>query len=176
MRMVEAMDAGPILLQAEEPIGPEETASELTLRLAEVGAQALVQALALMDVGALDEREQDHAAATYAPKIDRSTARIDWGGDAVDVANLIRGMDETPGAWSLLDGSPVKLFRPRPMVDRTDAARPGTVIRADEDEGLVVTTGAGAVVIDEVQPPGKRRMRAADWIRGRGVSEGKRFE
>lgn len=176
MRMVEAMDAGPILLQAEEPIGPEETATELGIRLAEVGAQTLVQALALMDLGALEERGQDEAQATYAPKIDRSTARIAWGADAADVANLVRGMDESPGAWSLLDGAPVKLFRPRPLMDREDASRPGTVIRADEEGGLVVTAGRGAVALGEVQPPGKRRMPAADWIRGRGVSEGRRFE
>ncbi|MBW3534953.1 MAG: methionyl-tRNA formyltransferase, partial [Gemmatimonadetes bacterium] len=93
MRMVEAMDAGPILLQTEEPIGPDETATELAIRLAEVGAQTLVQSLALMDLGALEEREQDGSEATFAPKIDRSTARIAWNADATDVANLVRGMD-----------------------------------------------------------------------------------
>ena len=176
MRMVEAMDAGPVLLQAEEPIGPEETATELAIRLAEVGAQTLVQALALLEIGAIEEREQDESRATYAPKIDRATARIAWDAGAEDVANLIRGMDETPGAWSLLDGSPVKLFRPRPLLDREDSARPGTVIRADEEDGLIVTAGRGAVAVGEVQPPGKRRMPASDWIRGRGVAEGRRFD
>ncbi len=175
MRMVEAMDAGPILHQVEEPIGETETATELTTRLAEVGAQALLQALALLDVGALEEREQDESMATYAPKIDRSTARIGWSRSAVEVANLIRGMDEVPGAWSLLEGTPVKLFRPHPLTDREDAALPGTVIRADQDEGLVVAAEQGAVALDEVQPPGKRRMPAVDWIRGRGVAEGDRF-
>ncbi|NIP60799.1 MAG: methionyl-tRNA formyltransferase, partial [Gemmatimonadetes bacterium] len=92
-------DAGPILFQAEEPIDPRETASELGARLSELGAQALVEALALLEADAVEEREQDHGAATYAPKVDRETARVDWDGEARDVANWIRAMDEVPGAW-----------------------------------------------------------------------------
>lgn len=176
MRMTEGMDEGPIVLQEEEPIGPSETASELTARLSEMGAVALVEAAALISVGAHEEREQDHDRATYAPKVDRSTARVDWVRDARTVADHIRGMDEVPGAWSTLDGEPVKLFRPEALRDRTDPAAPGTVLLADPAEGLVVAAGEGAVRLDEVQPPGKRRMGARDWIRGRGVQEGRRFE
>lgn len=176
MRMVEAMDAGPILLQTREPIGERETATELAVRLSEVGAQTLVEALALMAVDALEEREQDHDRATYAPKIDRSTARVDWQLPAGEVSDHIRGMDEVPGAWSKLEGQPVKLFRPVPEEDRTDAAPPGAAVLVDDAAGLVVAAGRGAVRLEEVQPPGKRRMRAVDWIRGRGIREGDRFE
>lgn len=177
MRMVAEMDAGPILLQEEEPVGPQETSGELSARLSEIGAVALVEALALLSVGACEEREQDHERATYAPKVDRETARVDWSRSAVEVANLVRGMDEAPGAWSLLGDEPVKLFRPRPLTEsRAGGAEPGTVLRADPTEGLVVAAGAGAVELDEVQPPGKRRMKAAAWVRGRGVAEGQRFE
>lgn len=175
MRMVEEMDAGPILLQEEEPIAPGETMSELATRLSEVGAVALVEALALITVGDWEEREQDHGRATYAPKVGRDTARIDWGRPAHEVADLIRGMDEWPGAWSRLDEKPMKLFRPAAVADgATD--EPGTIVRADPDEGLWVATGSGALAVEEVQPPGKRRMRASAWLRGRAVSPGQRFE
>lgn len=176
MRMVEEMDAGPILFQVEEPIEPDETASELGSRLAEVGAQALVEALALLEADALEEREQDDSEATYAPKVDRETARVEWDADPESVSNWIRGMDRIPGAWSRLEEKPVKLFRPEPL-DATEHGRPpGTVLEADPDVGLVVAVSGGAVRIGEVQPAGKRRMPAEDWLRGRGTEEGQRFE
>ena len=175
MRMVEQMDAGPILFQAEEPIGPDETASDLRMRLSEVGAEALVEALVLLEAGVIEEREQDDSLATYAPKIDRATARIDWAREAVAVGNFIRGMDAVPGAWSELEGQPVKLFRPEADPEVVPEARAGTIIEADRDTGLLVAAAEGAVRIGEVQPPGKRRMDASAWILGRGAAAGQRF-
>jgi len=176
MRMVEEMDAGPILFQLEEPIGPHETASELTARLSEIGAQALVETLAMLQLGAIEEREQDYALATYAPKVNRATARVDWAVDAPAVANHVRGMDGVPGAWSLFGGEPVKLFRPEAQPGHPDGSLPGVVLRADPEGGLLVASGTGAVALGEVQPTGRRRMPASDWIRGRSVVEGDCFE
>lgn len=195
MRMVEAMDAGPVILQVEEPILADETAGELTVRLSELGAQALVEALALMSAGVAEEVEQDHDQATYAPKVDRETARIDWSRPGVDVGAHVRAMDPVPGAWSRLDDAPVKLFRPVPWSaeelralgsygpptnggPRAEArdATPGTVVATMPDDGVLVATAEGGVAFQEVQPPGKRRMTAADWINGRGVEPGQRFE
>jgi methionyl-tRNA formyltransferase len=186
MRMVEEMDAGPILFQVEEPILPDETASELATRLSELGAEALVEALALLAAGTLEEVEQDHARATFAPKISRETARIDWARPAHEVARLIRGMDEVPGAWTTLDGDPIKLFRPT-VVDIAgaigladaegrrghDRPLPGTVLSVEG--ALVVATGDGALAIREVHAPGARRMPATDWVRGRRLEAGRRF-
>ncbi len=176
MRMVEKMDAGPVLFQTEEPIIPGETASELTTRLSEVGAEALVEALALMAAGVLEEREQDESAATYAPKVDRAIARVDWAAPCSDVANLIRAMDAVPGAWSELDGDPVKLFRPEAEPEVIPEGSPGMIVDADRSTGLLVAAGDGAVRINEVQPAGKGRMTAGDWVLGRGASAGQRFE
>jgi len=176
MRMVEQMDAGPILFQAEEPISPEETASDLRMRLSEIGAGALVEALMLLEGGVIEEREQDESGATYAPKVDRATARIDWAGESVGISDFIRGMDAVPGAWSELEGHPVKLFRPEAGPDVVPEARPGTIVEADRDTGLLVATAEGAVRVLEVQPPGKRRMEAGAWILGRGATAGQRFE
>jgi len=175
MRMVREMDAGPIIHQVSEPILPDETGSELSIRLSELGAEALVEALALLSSGAVTEAEQDHTQATFAPKVDRSVARIDWNAPAREVSLLVRGMDTTPGAWTMLSGDPVKLFRPT-VVDSAPAAPPGTVIAADPAEGLVVSTGEGAVRLAEVQPPGGRRMSVTDWINGRRIEVGQRFE
>jgi methionyl-tRNA formyltransferase len=173
MRMVEAMDAGPVLHAIREPILPGETATELSARLSELGAEALVEALVLVEAGKVQEREQDHARATYAPKVGRETARVDWTRPAREIAWHVRGMDAVPGAWSELEGVPVKLFRPEP-VETAEAAAPGTVLAADA-RGLVVAAGEGAVTFAEVQPPGKRRMDVQDWIHGRGVRTGERF-
>lgn len=174
MRMEAGLDSGPMLLQVEEPIEPDESASELALRLAEIGAEALLEALALMEGAGLPETPQDHDRATYAPKVDRDVARLDWLRPAGEVARWIRGMDDVPGAWSPLgERGAVKLFRPQVLPDASGA--PGEVLEADGQAGVVIACGAGAVRVREVQPPGKRRMGAGEWVRGRGVSVGDRF-
>jgi methionyl-tRNA formyltransferase len=174
MHMDAGLDSGPMLLRVEEPIEPDESACELAGRLAEIGAEALVEALALLEAGQLAEEAQDHAKATYAPKLTRELARIDWSKPAAEVSRWIRGLDDVPGAWSPLGArGPVKLFRPR--VEGT-GGQPGTVLEADDHvEGVLIACGEGAVRVREVQPPGKRRMNAAEWVRGRGVQAGDRF-
>jgi methionyl-tRNA formyltransferase len=176
MRMVREMDAGAIIQQVEEPILADESASELSLRLSELGAEALIEALALLSGDVAEEREQDHAAATFAPKIDRETARVDWGRPAREIALHVRSMDEVPGAWSTLAGEPLKLFRPTVVSPAAATpSAPGTVLEANG--GLLVSTGeGGALRLGEVQPSGGRRMSASDWIRGRRLAPGLRFE
>lgn len=172
MRMDAGLDSGPMLLRVEEPIEADESASELAGRLAEIGAEALVEALALLEAGQLPEEAQDHALSTYAPKLGREQARLDWSRPAAEVSRWMRGLDDVPGAWSPLGATgAVKLFRP---TLGTGSGEPGTVLDA-RDDGIVVACGEGSVLVREVQPPGKRRMNAADWVRGRGVSVGDRF-
>jgi methionyl-tRNA formyltransferase len=174
MRMEAGLDSGPTLLRVEEPIDPDESASELAARLAEIGAEAVVEALALMEAGAAVETPQDHHRATYAPKLDRALARVAWESPATEVARLLRAMDDTPGGWSPLgERGAVKLFRPT-VVEGVSGA-PGAVVQADPREGIVVACGTGGVRIREVQPPGKRRMDAGEWVRGRGVAVGDAF-
>ena len=177
IRMNEQMDAGPIVLQLSEPIGPEETASDLRLRLSEISAQALVEALTLIENGAAEERPQDESKVSFAPRIEREHARIDWTADAKTIADLMRGMDAIPGAWTTHRGAEIKLFRPL-VVDRPTDAEPGTIIEtsvADPAEGFIVACGSGALAVREVQPPGKRRMLTADWLRGRAAGAGERL-
>jgi methionyl-tRNA formyltransferase len=178
MRMTERMDAGPILQQVAEPIEDEETASDLWLRLSEIGAQALVETLALLDMGEIREREQDESRATYAPRILRDTARVDWTENAVVVGRHIRAMDAIPGAWVPHRGQDVKLYRPLPEPEHEHDSEPGTVLHVDggdDAEGMRVACGAGAVLVREVKPAGRRRMMTSEWVRGRGVTAGDRL-
>ncbi len=169
MRMVLALDAGPIVLQSRTPVADDETYGELQGRLAELGALALIEALTLLELGSISEHEQDHSLATYAPKVNRETTRVDWSLDAHQVSNSIRAYDPRPGAWSTHRGADVKVFGARRLfgVD----GRPGEVLDAGP-EGLVIACGSGAVRICDVQPSGKRRMQAIDWHRGRGIAIG----
>ena len=175
MRMVEAMDAGPIIHQLSEPISDEDSASELMSRLSELGALALKEALGSIKRGDTEEREQSEDAVSYAPKVDRKSARIDWTLSANEVALFIRGMDATPGAWSELAGMPIKFFRPS-LVPESEFSQPGAVVRADPEQGLVISTSSGGVSVSEVQPAGRQRMNTLDWINGRGVKLGQHFE
>lgn len=179
MRMVAKMDAGPILLQVAEPIGPDETGTDLTARLSEIGAEALVEALALMEAGVLTETPQSDEHATFAPRIRREDARVDWNAPAETVARLIRAFDAVPGAWTPLDDAQLKVFRPLAVSGGAPADTvPGTVLEVRgtaEDEGLRVACGVGSVWIREVQPAGRRRMTAAQWVRGRGIEVGARL-
>jgi methionyl-tRNA formyltransferase len=169
MRMVLAMDAGPILHTARVPILPDETGGELRNRLSELGAQALIEALALMDVKQLSETPQDHTLATFAPKIERDHARIDWTQNAPEVANVVRAYDPRPGAFTTLHGADVKCFGVRASHMHTHVDTPGTVLAIDAD-GLLVACGEGTVRILEVHPAGKSRQRVRDWAAGRGIA------
>ncbi|HEX8675021.1 MAG TPA: methionyl-tRNA formyltransferase, partial [Longimicrobium sp.] len=172
MRMEAGLDSGPMIIKVEEEILADDSASELAERLSAVGAEAVVEALALMESGQAHEEVQDHSRATFAPKIDRVTARIDWTLSAERVSLHIRAMDEMPGAWTPHGArGAVKLFRPRTS---GGTGEPGTVLAVGED-GVLVACGEGAVLVREVQPPGKRRMAAGEWVRGRGVSVDDRF-
>lgn len=180
MRMVREMDAGPILHQLAEPIGADTTAGELSDRLSHLGAAALAEVLERLESGEAKESEQDHERATFAPKLSRVEARLDWSLPTEKVEAWIRGCDPWPAAWTELDGVAVQLFRPgvqpvAPSPEPRPGAEPGTVIEADPRRGLLVATGQGAVGIGEVKPAGRARMEAAAWVRGRGVRPGDRF-
>lgn len=178
IRMVEKMDAGPMLLQVAEPIAPEETASDLALRLSEIGAEALVETLALLEAGEVEEIEQDESRATFAPRIQREHTHVDWNRSADEVGRQMRAFDAVPGAWSMLGDRQVKLFRPLPEPERAHDAVPGTVLEVqalDTSEGMLVACGSGAVRVREVQPAGRARMPTSAWVRGRGIAVGQRL-
>lgn len=175
MRMVRELDAGPVLYRVAVELDADLTAGELYEMLSEIGASAVVEALAQMEAGSLREEPQVHEHATYAPKMSREGARLDWRLPAVELDRWIRGCDPWPGAWTTIDDRSVQVFGPE--ADSYDeTGPPGTVLAASSQQGLVVATGSGAIRLREVKPAGRARMSAEDWIRGRAVTEGQSFE
>jgi methionyl-tRNA formyltransferase len=171
MRMIPALDAGPILIQAGAPILDDETHGELQDRLSELGALSLIEALSLISVGQGKESIQDDARATYAPKINRESSRIDWSATALEISRLIRASDPKPGAYTKTPKGDLKLFGPKVM----DGIKgtPGEVLKTTGE--LVIACGIDALRIAEVQPAGKSRMAAHEWVRGRGTAVGDRY-
>jgi methionyl-tRNA formyltransferase len=156
MRMEAGLDTGPVLLRAALPIGPGDTTGDLHDRLAALGAGLIVRALA--DLPRLTPVPQAAEGVTYAAKIDKAEARVDWARPASEVDRLIRGLSPHPGAWCDIGGERVRLLRSRPV---PGTGRPGAVLR-----GFTVACGSGAVDITEVQRAGKRPMPAAEALRG----------
>ncbi|MCB2126926.1 MAG: methionyl-tRNA formyltransferase [Rhodobacteraceae bacterium] len=156
MRMEAGLDTGPVLLCARTPIGPEETTAELHDRLAAMGAAAILEALGRLD--RLTPVPQPEAGVTYAAKIDKAEARVDWSRPAEEVDRLIRGLSPFPGAWVEIGGERVKLLRSRLAEGR---GAPGTVLA-----GFTIACGSGTVQITEAQREGKRPMPAAEVLRG----------
>lgn len=168
MRMVAKMDAGPVIVQSRVPIPADETYGELQLHLSEIGALALIESLALLELGSAVELPQDESLVTFANKIGRDDARLDWTRPAIEVARHIRAFDPRPGAFATLGDAEVKLFGAH-ADGAPVAGAPGTVL-ALTARGMTIACGDGAVRIADVQQSGKRRMSAAEWARGSGVT------
>jgi methionyl-tRNA formyltransferase len=173
MQMVPKLDAGPVILALPTPIAPDETAGELQLRLAELGAEAVIEALVLLSIGKATVTQQDDALATYAVKIVREDARLPFSASGERVARLTRAYDPKPGAWTTLNGLEVRCFGAQ--IEEGRAGAPGEVLEAG-DSGLLIACGEGAVRIADVHPAGQKRVAAAQGVRGRGVRVGDRFE
>ncbi len=171
MQMEAGLDSGPVVHRVVTEIEPEETAGALAGRLANLGATALIEALSLISGGLARAQPQDNGRATYAPKIDRDMARLVWQRDASTLVRQIRAFDPSPGAWTTLNGSVLKLFGAREVAG---TGEPGAVLAAGDR--LVVAAARGAIAVHEVQPAGKTRLPVETWVRGRGVSLGQRLE
>lgn len=173
MFMDEGLDTGPILLTAETEIALEESAGELHDRLAKMGADLLLKTLAGLEEGRLKPQPQDHAQATYAPKITKEMARINWQLPARQLFNHLRAFDPWPGAFTYLNHSLFKIFRPRffPGLEEINEEPPGTVVAATPEE-ITIATGRGYLKIREVQLANRPRMRVAEFLSGHQLIPG----
>jgi methionyl-tRNA formyltransferase len=169
MKMEEGLDTGPVACEARVPIGPDMSAGELHDALAAAGASLMADALEELARGALAFTPQSAEGVTYAQKIDKAEARIDWSRPAADLHNLVRGLNPAPGAFFEADlgagGERVKVLQTRV---ETGAGAPGTAL---DDAGLIAC-GAGALRLLRVQRAGKAPMGFAEFARGRKVSRG----
>lgn len=172
MQMDAGLDTGPMLIKRVEPIQPDDTTGSLHDRLAWVGAELIVEALEALPAGTLVATPQPAEGVTYAAKIGKAEAAVDWTRPAIEIERAVRAFNPFPGAIATLDGTPVKLWRAR-AIDATGT--PGEVLLA-EGAGVIVACGEGALCVTELQKPGARRMPAADFLRGMPIAAGSRFD
>jgi len=165
------LDTGPILLQRTEPIRPDDDAGSLGARLAETGARLLVESVDLLAAGPVAPAPQDDAQATFAPKLGPQDRRIDWSAPARAIANLVRALAPEPAAATTFRGEQLKVFRAALVEASGD---PGAVVEASKD-GFVVGTGGGGLRPLELAPAGRRRMSAAEFVRGYRPAPGERL-
>lgn len=174
MRTDAGIDTGDILRARATPIGEMETAGELTARLAEIGAQLLVETLPDYLAGKVVPVPQDPEKASYQPMLKKAMGAIDWTRPAPEIARRVRGLNPWPCAFTQLDGGALKIYLAR-AVACDAAATPGEVIVSSAKEGLVVRCGEGALEILEMQAPGGRRMAAKAYLAGKRIAVGTRL-
>jgi methionyl-tRNA formyltransferase len=173
MRVVRALDAGPMLARATRPITADETSDDVERDLARLGADLLVATIDRLSVGRVDEVPQDDGLATYAHKLTKDDGAIDWQWPAERIHNLIRGLHPWPHAFAFLGEKRIILRRSRHS-SVPSTAPPGTIVEAGS-ERLAVATGHGVLELTEVQPEGKRPMTVRDFLAGHPLSPGQRF-
>jgi len=170
------MDTGPILLTAATEIGLEDTAGTLHDRLSLMGADLLLKTITGSEKGLIIPRPQDHSQATYAPKIERELARINWPTPAVKLFNHLRAFDPWPGAFTTLNGRLLKLFHPLFPQEMEESPRevPGTISWVQAGD-LGIATSHGYLAVRELQLEGRPRMSVADFLRGHPLKIGLRL-
>jgi methionyl-tRNA formyltransferase len=163
MLMDEGLDTGDMLVKKAIPIGPDETAGELHDRLALLGRETIEETLVQLRAGTLQPQKQDDALSTYAPMLKKGDGLIDWTQDARMLHNRVRGLDPWPGAYTYFNGEVLRVARTQVVAG---CGEPGRVMAADQS-GIRVACGEDFLSIGELQLPGKKRLSAADFLRGR---------
>jgi methionyl-tRNA formyltransferase len=173
MRIVERMDAGPMYLQRRISIESSDTQGTLKEKLAELGADAMLEAIDLAARGALVETPQDEALATYTAQVEKKDAVIDWTASAAQIERMTRAYDPWPVARTRLGGDEVLIWRAAIEDPGSSGHAPGTIVSVKPNP--VVQCGAGRLRLLEVQAAGRKRIPAADFLRGKRVEAGARF-
>lgn len=174
MLMDKGMDTGPVLLEERVAIGSDDTAVELAERLSVIGASLLARTLGRLIEEKLTPRDQDDSKATYAPMLKKADGEIIWSKSAKEIHNLMRGLVPWPGTYTSLDGKLIKVHGGGASGFGPCDAEPGTILDT-KGGGILVACGSGIFEITELQPENKRRMSAADFIKGYRIKVGDRF-
>ena len=177
MLLDEGMDTGDMLHAVKTPIGADETAGELAARLSSLGAEAVKEKLPYFLRGELEKTRQDPARASLAPMLEKKDGGIDWRRSGARIHDQVRGMNPRPGAYARLAGKVVKVHATSARAGTRVGALPGQVILADKARVVVACgpSGEEAIEITRVQLEGKKPVRAAEWVAGRGIKEGDVF-
>lgn len=171
----EKIDTGLWLMRYPVPIDADTTAGELHDRLAQVGAEVLLETVAGVAAGELKPKPQE-GEFSRAPKLTRELGHIDWSRPAVAVHNLVRGLSPFPGSYSFLHGKLIKILRAKPVDSKRSSAAAGSVLAIDRSGDILVSAGDGPLAVVELQPEGRRPMTASEFLRGHMVSVGDRLE
>ncbi len=171
MHMDAGLDTGDMLVKRSLAIGANETAGELHDRLALLGRETMEETLKQLCAGTLTPEKQDDDLTCYAPLMKKEDGRIDWSRSATELHNQVRGLDPWPGAYTSLNGELLKLAATRAA---TGQGEPGSIVAADVD-GVQVACGDGVLVIGQLQLSGRKRLNAADFLRGQPLPPGTRF-
>ncbi len=171
--MEEGLDTGPILLQWSEPILPEDTTGSLSIRLADLGAKALVQTVQGLERGNLRPVPQEDAAASYAPLLKKEQGKVDWSQPAAKLLNLYRGLSPWPGVFGFLQGRRI-VFTELRMGSESASGAPGT-LHLDKSGKILVDCGTGTLEVVRLKPEGKSVLPAADFMRGLTQQTGLHF-
>lgn len=171
MRMDAGLDTGPIVAQSRIPISKDDDAQSLHDHLAVLGARMIVDALERARDGSLRPEPQPAEGATYARKLEKGEARLDWRSPAVKLERQIRALRPSPGAFALQESAPLKVWRAEV---RPGDGEPGTVLRVDA-KGILVACGENALLLTELQRAGARRLPAAEFLRGFPLRAGARL-
>lgn len=174
MEVVEAVDAGPILLQRMTPIAVEDDAGTLHDRLAALGAEALVEALGALERWEVTKAPQNEAEATYAPKLPADLGCLEWSRGARDLWNLVRGLAPQPGTYTFFRGLLIRVLAARPLPGHPGQV-PGTIVGFRKGAGVQVATGDGVLLLTTLQPEAKRVMTAEEFTRGYRAEVGSAF-
>ncbi len=169
MQLEQTLDTGPVYATEETPIGPGDTAGDLHDRLAELGASLLAEQLDDIVAGRLQPVPQPAAGATYAGRIDKADAVIDWQQDARRIARMVRAYHPRPVAETTITGKRLRIWRAEPITASSTSAIPGEIVSADADD-LIVQTGMGCLRVLELQLAGRKRLPAGDFARGRSLA------
>jgi len=175
MRVVLALDAGPMLARTVLPIGPDDTSSDLETRLAQAGADLLVEVTDRLAAGPVAAEPQADAAATYAPRLERHESEVDWARPATVIHNQIRGLQPWPLAAALLRHERVRLWQSAVVGLEDERAAPGTIVDVSAD-GLIVAAKPGRLCLLRLQPDGRPVMSVRDFLNGHPVAAGDHLE
>jgi methionyl-tRNA formyltransferase len=174
MQLVEKMDAGPLYLQEEVTIAPDETTASLQSKLTPVGGNLLLETIRRLKEGTIVPRQQDESGATFAPMLKKEDGMVDWNSPAVEIERRVRGFTPWPSAYTYFGGKLMKIHRASVLSPPPPPRTAGEVIRADNG-GFWIATGSGALSLEAVQLENKKRLAGVDFVLGARILPGERL-
>jgi methionyl-tRNA formyltransferase len=173
IKMNEEMDAGPVILKKDIPIGPEDTAITINEKLSDIGSKLMLEAIGLIEAKKETFAKQDEGEATFAPRLRKDNGLIDWNKSALKISNMVRGLMPWPSAYTFLEGKLLKIWKAETYESPAERlAKPGEVVNILKGEGMVVKAGSGCLLVRYMQLEGKKILDTDAFLRGHPIQKG----